>query len=83
MEQLTHETTFFTLQQFPIIVVCDNVYFQQNIGNLFRVYEVFGVENLNFTSTNFIFSERKINKTSRNTQKIVPYEITQKYSKWK
>ncbi|MEZ4853737.1 TrmH family RNA methyltransferase [Flavobacterium sp.] len=75
MEQLTHETTFFTSQQFPITVVCDNVYLQQNIGSIFRICEAFGVEKIIFTGANFVFSERKINKTSRNTHKTVPYEI--------
>src|SRR5690606_1516283 len=35
----------------------------------------FGIEKIIFTGQNFILSERKVNKTSRNTHKIVPYEI--------
>lgn len=75
MEQLNHYTTDFQVQKFPITVVCDEVYFQQNIGSIFRVCEAFGVEKIIFTGENFILSERKVNKTSRNTHKIVPYEI--------
>ena len=75
MEQLNHDNTTFQDQKFPITVVCDEVYFQQNIGSIFRVCEAFGVEKIIFTGKNFILSERKVNKTSRNTHKIVPYEI--------
>ncbi len=75
MEQLNHYTTDFTEQKFPITVVCDEVYFQQNIGSIFRVCEAFGVEKIIFTGKNFVLSERKVNKTSRNTHKIVPYEV--------
>jgi tRNA G18 (ribose-2'-O)-methylase SpoU len=75
LEQLNHYTTAFQARKFPITVVCDEVYFQQNIGSIFRVCEAFGVEKIIFAGENFNFSERKINKTSRNTHKIVPYEI--------
>lgn len=75
MEQLNHYNTDFKEHKFPITVVCDEVYFQQNIGSIFRVCEAFGVEKIIFTGKNFILSERKVNKTSRNTHKIVPYEI--------
>lgn len=74
MEQLNHSTTQFLAKTFPITVICDEVYFQQNIGSIFRVCEAFGVQKIIFTGENFVFSERKINKTSRNTHKIVPYE---------
>lgn len=75
MEQLNHYNTDFKEHKFPITVVCDEVYFQQNIGSIFRVCEAFGVEKIIFTGENFILSERKVNKTSRNAHKIVPYEI--------
>lgn len=75
MEQLNHYNTDFKEHKFPITVVCDEVYFQQNIGSVFRVCEAFGVEKIIFTGDNFVLSERKVNKTSRNTHKIVPYEV--------
>lgn len=75
MEQLNHYNTDFKNKQFPITVVCDEVYFQENIGSIFRVCEAFGVEKIIFTGKNFVFSERKINKISRSTHKIVPYQI--------
>lgn len=75
MDQLTHYNTLFESKQFPIKVVCDEVYFQENIGSIFRICDAFGVEKIIFTGENFIFSERKINKTSRSTHKRIAYEI--------
>lgn len=73
--QLTHENSSFERKTFPITVICDAIYFQQNIGSIFRLCDAFGVEKIIFTGENFILSERKINKTSRNTHKTVPFEI--------
>lgn len=75
MEQLNHYNTAFQERKFPITVVCDAVYFQQNLGSIFRICEAMGVSKIIFSGDQFVFSERKINKTSRNTHKIVPYEI--------
>ncbi len=75
MEQHNHYSTEFNSKKFPVTVVCDAVYFQQNIGSIFRVCEAFGIEKIIFTGENFVFSERKINKTSRQTHKTVPYEV--------
>lgn len=73
--QLHHYNTHFEAKTFPITVICDEVYFQQNIGSIFRICDAFGVEKIIFTGEHFILSERKVNKTSRNTHKTVPYEI--------
>lgn len=75
MEQLNHYNTEFKERKFPITVVCDEVYFQQNIGSIFRLCDAFGVENIIFTGEHFILSDKKVNKTSRNTHKTVPFEI--------
>jgi tRNA G18 (ribose-2'-O)-methylase SpoU len=75
LEQLTHYNSTFDHKQFPITVICDEVYFQDNIGSIFRICDAFGVEKIIFTGENFVFSERKINKTSRSTHKKINYEI--------
>lgn len=75
MEQLTHYNTNFNSKTFPITIICDEVYLQDNIGSVFRVCDSFGIEKIIFTGENFIFSERKINKTSRNTHKKIPFEV--------
>lgn len=73
--QLTHENTNFQTQSFPITLVCDHVYFQQNIGSLFRIGEAFGIEKIIFIGKEIPLTPRKINKTSRNTHLHVPYTI--------
>ena len=74
-EQLSHNDAFIQQKNNPIIVVCDRIYFQQNIGSIFRLCDAFGVEKVIFTGEQFLLSERKVNKTSRNTHKTVPFEI--------
>lgn len=73
--QLTHEENQFERKTFPITLVCDHIYFQQNIGSLFRISEAFGVEKIIFSGKNIPLTPRKINKTSRSTHLHVPYSV--------
>ncbi len=73
--QLKHQDSPFERKTFPITLVCDNIYFQQNIGSLFRICEAFGVEKIIFLGKNIPLNPRKINKTSRSTHLHVPYCI--------
>lgn len=73
--QLTHEENQFERKTFPITLVCDHIYFQQNIGSLFRISEAFGVENIIFLGKDIPLTPRKINKTSRSTHLHVPHQI--------
>ncbi|TDW49030.1 SpoU rRNA methylase family protein [Flavobacterium sp. 270] len=71
--QLTHEENQFERKTFPITLVCDHIYFQQNIGSLFRISEAFGVANIIFFGKDIPLTPRKINKTSRSTHLHVPH----------
>ncbi len=73
--QLTHENTNFQKQSFPVTLVCDHIYFQQNIGSLFRIGEAFGIEKIIFIGKDIPLTPRKINKTSRSTYLQVPYTV--------
>lgn len=73
--QLKHEENQFKQTQFPITLVCDNIYFQQNIGSLFRIGEAFGIEKIIFLGKDIPLNPRKINKTSRSTHLHVPYTV--------
>lgn len=73
--QLEHKDIQFERKTFPIILVCDNIYFQQNIGSLFRISEAFGVKKIIFIGKNIPLNLRKINKTSRSTHLHIPYSI--------
>ncbi len=72
--QLTHYTTTFPKKQFPIVVICDNISNASNIGSLFRIADAFGVEKLIFCGEGISIS-RKATKTSRSTEKVVPFEL--------
>ena len=78
--QLTHEENQFQRKTFPITVVCDHIYFQQNIGSIFRISEAFGVENIIFLGKDIPLTPRKINKTSRSTHLHVPHSAIEKTS---
>jgi tRNA G18 (ribose-2'-O)-methylase SpoU len=73
--QLEHKDIPFERKNFPITLVCDHIYFQQNIGSLFRISEAFGVEKIIFLGKNIPLNPRKINKTSRSTHLHVPYFV--------
>lgn len=73
--QLTHENNRFKKKMFPIILVCDHIYFQQNIGSLFRIGEAFGIEKILFIGKDIPLTPRKINKTSRSTHLQLPHSV--------
>ena len=73
--QLTHANTHFEKRSFPITIVCDHIYFQQNLGSLFRIGEAFGIEKIIFIGKDIPLTPRKINKTSRSTHLQIPHSI--------
>ncbi|MHA7944486.1 TrmH family RNA methyltransferase [Formosa sp. 3Alg 14/1] len=74
MAQLNHYNTQFSKKTFPITLVCDNVTNAPNIGSLFRTADAFGVEKLMLCGS-YIPLGRKMTKTSRATEKVVPFEL--------
>lgn len=73
--QLTHYTNKFKKQSFPVIVICENVTNAPNIGSLFRICDAFGVSELIFCGESLPIPSRKMQKTSRATEKYVPFRI--------
>ncbi len=73
--QLTHYNSTFTKKKFPITIVCENVSNAPNIGSLFRICDAFGVEKIIFCGEKIAIPTRKIQKTSRATEKYVSFEI--------
>lgn len=73
--QLTHQEKPFSETKFPLILVCDGIQFQPNIGSLFRICEAFGVEKIIFYGLGEQMNLRKINRTSRNTHLHIPYSV--------
>jgi len=74
--QLTHYTTNFKKRTFPITLVCENVTNAPNIGSLFRIADAFGIEKIVFCASEIPMG-RKMTKTSRATEKSVPFEISE------
>ncbi|MBP1839977.1 TrmH family RNA methyltransferase [Formosa algae] len=74
MAQLNHYNTNFSKKTFPITLVCDHVTNAPNIGSLFRTADAFGVEKLILCGS-YIPLGRKMTKTSRATEKVVPFEV--------
>lgn len=75
MEQLTHYNTNFKKRTFPIILICENVTNAPNIGSLFRIADAFGIEKLILCGERIPLG-RKMTKTSRATEKVVKFEVT-------
>ncbi len=75
MQQLTHYNTNFEKRRFPIVLVSDQVSNAPNIGSLFRISDAFGIEKIVFCGENIPVFGRKMTKTSRATEKVVPFEI--------
>lgn len=73
--QLTHNTTTFKKQKFPIIVLCENVTNAPNIGSLFRICDAFGIQEIVFNGDESDIISRKMKKTSRATEKYVHYKV--------
>ena len=72
--QLTHYNSKFNKQNHHITLVCDNISNAPNIGSLFRIADAFGIENIVFCGDNISLG-RRMNKTSRSTEKYVNHEI--------
>lgn len=73
--QLTHYNTNFNKKTFPITLVCENISNAPNIGSLFRTSDAFGIEKIIFCSEKISIPSRKMQKTSRSTEKYVSFEI--------
>lgn len=73
--QLNHYNTNFTEQNFPITLVCENVTNAPNIGSLFRIADAFGVKEIIFCGKQIPLG-RKITKTSRATEKVVRFKVS-------
>lgn len=71
--QHNHQSNSFKEKTFPVILVCNNVSYAQNVGSLFRASDAFGIEKIVFCG-NKIPRGRKMTKTSRSTEKTVTFQ---------
>jgi tRNA G18 (ribose-2'-O)-methylase SpoU len=73
--QLSHTTTPFSKNKFPLIVLCDGLSSPANVGGLFRICEAFGVEQILFYNGNIDINSSRLKRTARETYKLVDYAI--------
>ncbi|WP_368389413.1 TrmH family RNA methyltransferase [Oceanihabitans sp. 2_MG-2023] len=77
--QLNHYNTNFKKRTFPITIICENVTNAPNIGSLFRTADAFGIEKIVFCGAHIPLG-RKMTKTSRATEKVIPFEVKENAS---
>ncbi len=73
--QLDHYSSKFKTRSFPITIITVNVTNAPNIGSLFRTADAFGIEKLVLCGSHIPLG-RKMMKTSRATERWVPFEVS-------
>lgn len=73
-EQLHHYNNRFKKNQFPIILVCDQVTSPANIGSIFRIAEGLGIEKIYFCGSEVSVVSKRMQRTARATYNHVAYE---------
>lgn len=75
IHQLEHQETINESPQKSIVVISDQVRTPENVGMIFRVAESFGVEKLLFCGDSPDLTNKKVKRTTRNTEKEVSFEF--------
>ena len=71
--QLDHNAHQATLKKYPICFLANDIDVPMNIGSFFRIADALGVEKIYLTGNSTVPPNPKIKKTSRATEKYVPY----------
>ncbi len=77
MRQLEHNEIQNQMCQFPLCVICDNITSPENVGMIFRICEAMGVEQIYLCGDTPTPQHKKVQKTSRSTEKYVSYSSCQ------
>ncbi len=72
--QLTHRDHHPGGGGFPLILLLDDVSDPANVGAVFRIADALGVERLLLCGNTVVPPDRRLTRTSRATDKVVPYE---------
>ncbi|SFU65330.1 SpoU rRNA Methylase family protein [Pustulibacterium marinum] len=75
--QLTHDQNKFQQKTFPITIVCDAITSPANVGGIFRAADAFGAEKVIFCGSLLPDFGKRMQKTSRSTEKYVPFEFSE------
>lgn len=71
--QLDHSHHKPTCKKYPLCFLAHNIHVPMNIGSLFRIADALGVEKIYLSGSSPIPPNSKIKKTSRATDKFVPF----------
>lgn len=72
-KQLVHTEVVRGGERFPLVIVCEDMLDPLNVGSVFRLADAMGVSKVYLTGMSVAPPHRKITKTSRSTEKVVPY----------
>ncbi len=75
--QLNHHQHQVTSIKYPVCLLLNNFESPANVGSIFRLADAFGVEKIYLTGSTPVPPNRKMVRTSRATEKFVPYEYKQ------
>ena len=76
--QLTHDDHVNPCIKYPLSLLLDDMDHPLNVGSLFRLSDALGIEKLYLCGGTPAPPNSKINKTSRSTEKYVPFETHNK-----
>ncbi|MCK5229567.1 MAG: hypothetical protein KAR13_04835 [Desulfobulbaceae bacterium] len=71
--QLDHSKHQATSKKFPLCFLACDIDVPMNIGSFFRIADALGVEKIYLTGNSVTPPNAKIKKTSRSTEKYIPY----------
>jgi tRNA G18 (ribose-2'-O)-methylase SpoU len=71
--QLDHNAHKATPKKYPLCFLANDIDVPMNIGSFFRIADALGVEKIYLTGSSIVPPNSKIKKTSRSTEKYVPY----------
>ena len=72
-KQLDHNHHDKRIKKYPVCFLAHDVNLPMNVGSLFRIADALGVEKIYLSGTTPVPPNDKIRKTSRSTEKYVPY----------
>ncbi len=72
--QLNHQQHQAQKKKYPVCLLLNDFNSPANVGSIFRIADAFGIEKIFLTGTSPVPPNRKMMRTSRATEKNVPYE---------
>jgi len=71
--QLNHAAHKASSMKYPLCFLANDIDIPMNIGSFFRIADALGVEKIYLSGSSIVPPNPKIKKTSRSTEKYVPY----------